>query len=166
MIDTISIAPLAGAAEAAIEALLDRAFGADRHTRTAYRLREGATAIPSLSFAARQGDVLAGTLQCWPVALEQEPMVMVGPVAIEPALQNRGIGRAMMAAMLAAADAGAVPHADALMMVGDPEYYARFGFTAQPTSDWRMPGPWESHRLLARLSSERARGLNGMLAPR
>lgn len=163
---TLSLAPLTAVTPAAIEALLDRAFGADRHGRTAYRLREGAVAIPALSFAAFDGDELAGTIQCWPVALDGEPMVMVGPVAVEPARQNTGVGRAMMWAMLAAADAGAVPHADVLMMVGDPDYYLKFGFDARETAGWRLPGPWEAHRLLARMTSDRARGLSGMLSAR
>jgi predicted N-acetyltransferase YhbS len=165
-IATLSLAPLTAVKPAAIEALLDRAFGPDRHGRTAYRLRQGAVAIPELSFAAFDGDELAGTIQCWPVALDGEPMVMVGPVAVEPALQNTGVGSAMMWAMLAAADAGAVPHADALMMVGDPDYYLKFGFDAAETTRWQLPGPWEPHRLLARMTSDRARGLSGMLSAR
>ena len=42
---------------AAVEALLDRAFGRDRHGRTAYRLRDGVESIPGLSFAAIEDDV-------------------------------------------------------------------------------------------------------------
>lgn len=163
---TLSLAPLTAATPDAVEALLDRAFGADRHGRTAYRLREGAVAIPALSFSAFDGDALVGAIQCWPVALDGEPMVMVGPVAVEPARQNTGVGRAMMWAMLAAADSGAIPHADALMMVGDPDYYLKFGFDARDTAGWRLPGPWEPRRLLARMTGERARGLSGMLARR
>lgn len=163
---TLSLAPLTAVTPGAIEALLDRAFGADRHGRTAYRLRQGAMAIPDLSFAAFDGDELAGTIQCWPVVLDGEPMVMVGPVAVEPARQNTGVGRAMMWAMLAAADAGKSPHADALMMVGDPDYYLKFGFDAAETAGWQLPGPWEPRRLLARMTSARARGLTGMLRQR
>ncbi|RHW17913.1 N-acetyltransferase [Sphingomonas gilva] len=160
----LTLAPLAAVTPDAIEALLDRAFGADRHGRTAYRLREGAMAIPALSFAAFDGGALAGTLQCWPVALDGEPMVMVGPVAVEPARQNTGVGRAMMWAMLASAETD--PFGDVLMMVGDPDYYHQFGFDASGTAGWRLPGPWEPHRLLARMTGDRARGLSGMLAPR
>jgi predicted N-acetyltransferase YhbS len=53
-----------------------------------------------------------------------------------------------MAHALAAADAQGVP---ALMLIGDPDYYGRFfGFSAERTADWRLPGPVERHRLLAR----------------
>ena len=138
------IGPLAGVDDAAIEALLDRAFGADRKTRAAYRLREGAAWLPALSFAAFAGDRLVGTLQSWPVLLDETPLVMVGPVAVEPAAQGEGVGKALMAALLGVA--GDRP----LMMVGDPDYYGRFGFTAERTAAWEQPIDIESHRLLAR----------------
>jgi predicted N-acetyltransferase YhbS len=136
----------------AIDRLLDSAFGADRRARTAYRLREGCTAIPALSFSAWDGAALVGTLQSWPVALVQDEaqtiMVMVGPVAVDPAVQGRGIGRALMDALIAAADAQATAP---LMMIGDPDYYGRFfGFTADATGKWTVPGPVERRRLLAR----------------
>lgn len=148
----LTLTPLAETDREAIEALLDAAFGADRRARTAYRLREGATAIPALSFAAWAGARLVGTLQSWPVALRAEghvvPLVMVGPVAVIPDAQGTGVGKALMNALLIAAeDQGA----DALMMIGDPDYYGRWGFTADRTGGWRVEGPYEQHRLLARL---------------
>ena len=152
-----ALVPLAEVDEGAVEALLDRAFGADRRTRTAYRIRAGVAAIPELSFAALDDDgALAGTIQCWPIAFaaddgRQLPMVMVGPVAVEPALQRGGIGRVLMERTLEAASVSRVPGVEALMLIGDPEYYGRFfGFTADRTGGWRLPGPFEPRRLLAR----------------
>jgi predicted N-acetyltransferase YhbS len=148
------ILPLNQIAAADVERLLDAAFGADRHGRTAYKLRAGTMAIPLLSFAAVEGGVLIGSLQSWPVMLEtpsgeRAQLTLVGPVAVSPALQRSGIGRMLMTPMLTVADAGA---ADALMMIGDPEYYGRFfGFSAEATSGWHLPGPVERHRLLARI---------------
>lgn len=138
------ITPLTSVSHEQIEALLDRAFGRDRKTRTAYRLRDGATAVARLSFAAWREGALVGTVQSWPVMLEDAPLTMVGPVAVEPGTQNDGVGAALMAALLAAA--GDAP----LMMIGDPDYYGRFGFSATPTRDWSINRPVERHRLLAR----------------
>jgi predicted N-acetyltransferase YhbS len=162
------ILPLNQIAAADVERLLDAAFGADRHGRTAYKLRAGTVAIPSLSFAAVEGGVLVGSLQSWPVVLEtpsgeRAPLTLVGPVAVSPALQRSGIGRMLMTHMLGVADAGA---ADALMMIGDPEYYGRFfGFGAEATSGWNLPGPVERHRLLARIRRVGGVSAEGAIGP-
>ncbi|MBU6206983.1 MAG: GNAT family N-acetyltransferase [Alphaproteobacteria bacterium] len=140
----------------AIEALLDAAFGVDRHARTAYRIRAGMHWLSHLSFAAMDdAGSLLGILQCWPVALRcgeerTHPLTLVGPVAVAPAQQRGGIGRRMMDALMAQVDAGA-PDTATLVMIGDPEYYGRFyGFSADTTGGWDVPGPVERHRLLAK----------------
>jgi predicted N-acetyltransferase YhbS len=153
----IDILPLGQIAPDAVEALLDDAFGADRKGRTAYKLRAGVAAIPDLSFAAVEGDFLLGTLQSWPVQVGDFALTLVGPVAVAQKRQRSGVGRTLMAALDVAA--GAAP----LMMIGDPEYYGRFfGFSADATRDWGVPGPVERHRLLARYVPL---GLSGQVAP-
>jgi len=160
--------PLARANADEVERLLDVAFGTDRHGRTAYRIRAGMMAIPELSFAAFERGHLVGSLQCWPIALTPPdgapvPLVLIGPVAVAPERQRAGIGRALMVTMLDAADAiGADPQ----VLIGDPEYYGRFfGFSAEATTGWDVPGPVERHRLLARASG-RILPEFGMLGPR
>ncbi len=154
----------------AVEHLLDAAFGSDRFGRTAYRIRAGTEAVPALSFALVEGGVLIGTIQCWPVAHRSPdgtatPLVMVGPVAVRPDIQRGGHGRVLMAHMLAAAETEAD---GALMMIGDPEYYGRFfGFDAEATGAWDLPGPYEKRRLLARAVNGHALPAGaGMIGPR
>lgn len=168
MIESIAlpdIVPLAHADPADIERLLDAAFGTDRHGRTAYRLRAGVGPIAPLSFAALENGELIGSLQSWPLQLASRdvPLVLVGPVAVLPARQKEGIGRALTAAFCDAADrAGAPPQ----LLIGDPEYYGRFfGFRAEPTAGWELPGPVERRRLLLRGPAD---GLpaTGTLGPR
>jgi predicted N-acetyltransferase YhbS len=148
--------PLADVPGDEVELLLDAAFGPDRRARTAYRLRAGASALSELSFAAiGHEQTLIGSIQCWPVEFHSDdgaptPMVLVGPVAVAPSLQRGGIGRMLVTRALRAAEASSEPGRDALMLIGDPEYYGRlFGFTAERTGGWRLPGPFEPHRLLA-----------------
>ncbi|THD37046.1 MAG: N-acetyltransferase [Sphingomonas sp.] len=164
----LEFVPIATVDPAAVEALLDRAFGRDRHGKTAYRLRAGVNAIPELSFAAIEDGALVGTIQCWPVELagddgEVRPLVMVGPVAVEPDRQRGGLGKELMSQAL---DAAVELDLDgAMMLVGDPEYYGRFwGFSAEATGGWRLPGPVERHRLLARGNDVPA--ISGALGPR
>lgn len=156
----MDILPIHDVDPAAVEVLLDRAFGADRYGRTAYRLRDGCAAMPGLSHAMLDGPDLVATIQCWPVALaaddgQRHVMTLVGPVAVAPERQRDGLGRMLMTAMLAAV----TPDAP-LMLVGDPEYYARFfSFRVDHTGRWRLPGPFEPHRLLARGAVRDAPGL-------
>lgn len=152
----IQIVPLSSIPSEQVEALLDAAFGTDRHGRTAYKIREGVTAIDALSFAAMENERLVGTIQAWPSVVSDgsvsDPVTLVGPVAVMPDAQQKGIGKMLMIRLLDAADAGAT---DAMVMIGDPEYYGRFfGFTAEATAGWEVPGPVERHRLLARISRE------------
>lgn len=148
----------------AVEHLLDRAFGADRHARTAYRLRAGVAAIPALSFALIDGGALLGSIQCWPVRFVGDAgitadLVLVGPIAVVPERQQEGFGRRLTQASLDAA--GEQP----LMLIGDPEYYGRFfGFSAERTGGWRLPGPVEPRRVLAR--GRGVPGGAGVIGPR
>ncbi|WP_151975332.1 GNAT family N-acetyltransferase [Erythrobacter sp. EC-HK427] len=168
MDDTATLIPLEAVQPELIEALLDRAFGPDRHARTAYRVRLGTDWLPALSFAVVDSEqLLVGTIQTWPVALTDpagraHPMLMVGPVAVVPERQGEGFGHALMAAMTAALDPQtALPQ----LLVGDPEYYERFGFFAAPTQGWLLPGPYEKHRLLVRCANPAVLPHEGMLGP-
>lgn len=165
----VAIIPLDTVDPALVEALLDRAFEPERKARTAYKLREGVDWLPGLSFAAIDGDEhLVGTIQCWPVALTDpagraHPLILVGPVAVLPEVQGAGYGKALMTASLAALSPQApLPQ----VMIGDPEYYGRFwGFSAEHTGGWKLPGPWEPHRLLARCDNPAVLPREGMLGP-
>lgn len=171
--NTASIIPLAAVPEPMIEELLDRVFGADRHARTAYRIRAGMDWLTALSFAALDADdLLVATIQCFPVALVDAqaralPLIMVGPVAVLPERQGEGFGQGLMAAMLDAearlAADGQVPFAQVL--IGDADYYGRWGFSSAMTAGWQCPGPYEPQRLLARGPALGAMPAEGMLAP-
>lgn len=168
-----SILPLSAIDPALVEELLDAAFGEDRHARTAYRIRAGVDWLPGPSFAALDdADYLAGSIQLWPVALTDpqgrpHPMIMVGPVAVMPGRQGEGFGKALMAASLGAIDAGFAEGAAPLpqVMIGDPDYYDRWGFVADHTGGWHCPGPFDRHRLLARSGNPAMLPVEGMLGP-
>ena len=147
---------------AEVEELLDDAFGVDRHQRTAYLLRHGVGAIDHLSFGIVDNNNLVGSIQCWPVKVASTPLILVGPVAVSRMRQNQGIGHRLMQATLRAIR----PNDPPMVMIGDPEYYGRFGFIADDTRGWTLPGPWERRRLLARNPDIVALPWTGMIAPR
>lgn len=164
---TRTLIPLEAVDPSMVEDLLDAVFGAERHARTAYAIREGTEWLPALSFAALdEEERLAGTIQAWPAALtdpqgRNHPLIMVGPVAILPHLQGAGYGRMLMAAQASALDPAApLPQ----VLIGDAPYYGRFGFTEAPRG-WRCPGPWEPERLLVRGADPAVLPQEGMLGP-
>jgi predicted N-acetyltransferase YhbS len=164
-----TIVPLDAVDPQLIEELLDLAFEPGRHRRTAYKVREGTDWLPALSYAALdEDDLLAGTIQCWPVALTDPqgrrfPMIMVGPVAVLPQLQQQGYGKALMAASLGSIEPEApLPQ----VMIGDADYYGRFwGFTPEWTGDWSLPGPYDPARLLVRCDNPAILPRAGSLGP-
>jgi predicted N-acetyltransferase YhbS len=111
----------------AIIDLLDAAFGPDRDKKVCYRYREGLAPVGELSFVARQAGRIVGTIRQWPVLVGEvrTPALLLGPVAVDPALQGLGIGSKLVRMTLAVA--GATGHR-VVLLVGDPAYYQRFGF--------------------------------------
>jgi predicted N-acetyltransferase YhbS len=133
---------------AAIDALLDTCFGTGRSAKTVYRLRHGVDPAAGLSLVARDAaGTLVGTIRCWPVRVggDGRPSLLLGPVAVDPALQGQGLGGALIRETIArAADLG---HAS-IILVGDAPYYVRFGFTRAPVERLALPGPVDPARFL------------------
>jgi predicted N-acetyltransferase YhbS len=129
----------------AIDRLHERAFGPGRFARTAFRLREGAPPLVELSYAALVGTLLVGSIRLTPVAAGDQRALMLGPLTVEPAFENRGIGAALMSRSLAAARAAG--H-ELVLLVGDEPYYSRFGFKRVPSRQLEMPGPVNPDRFL------------------
>jgi predicted N-acetyltransferase YhbS len=165
---TSKAAPFAIRAERAAdvamrEALLDASFGENRHGRTCQRLRDGRAPAAGLALAAVREGKLVGTVRLWHVSAGGRPALVLGPLAVDPACRELGIGAALMQQALAAARARG--HA-AVILLGDAPYYARFGFSAANTGALSLPGPFERDRLLAiEFQAGALDGAAGMIVP-
>ncbi|WP_158670908.1 GNAT family N-acetyltransferase [Bradyrhizobium guangdongense] len=165
---TSKAAPFAIRAERAAdvamrEALLDACFGENRHGRTCQRLRDGRAPAAGLALAAVREGKLVGTVRLWHVSAGGRPALVLGPLAVDPARRELGIGAALMHQALAAARARG--HA-AVILLGDAPYYARFGFSAEKTGELSLPGPFECDRLLAvELTGGALDGAEGPIVP-
>ena len=144
----IRIVREAPAEAGAREALLDLALGKRRRKKSSVRLRENRLPAEELSFSAKLGNGrLIGTLRLWHVAAGKNcAALLLGPLAVHPSYQKRGIGSALMREAIAGAKA--LGHR-AIVLVGDEPYYRRFGFSNALTPRLHMPGPFERNRLLA-----------------
>ena len=134
------------------ETLLDRAMGAGRTKKSSEALRRGRIPAEGLALVARDkaGHVI-GTVRLWNVEAgvdrDTQPVdaLLLGPLAVDPAHEGKGIGSALMrAAILEAKKRG---HG-AILLVGDAPYYERFGFFAEKARHLVMPGPFERSRFL------------------
>lgn len=133
----------------AIVALTDRAFGPGRFVKTAERLREDSKPLPHLSFAARQGKALAGSVRLWPIVATEDETVQsaafLGPIVVDDAFRGQGVGKVLMQMALAAAEKAGV---QAVVLVGDQGYFTPFGFAR--AEGLTLPGPVDPKRLLIR----------------
>ena len=113
----------------AIERLHERTFGPGRFVLSAYRLREHVDHLLDLSFTARIGTLLVGSVRQLPICIGDTPALMLGPLTVEPPFRGRGVGRALLDRALK--DAKEKGHR-LVMLVGDEPYYSRVGFKAVP----------------------------------
>ena len=148
---------------AAIERLHERTFGPGRYARTAYRIRERIGHRLDLSFTARIGTVLVGSVRLTRVRIGATSALLLGPLTIEPPFRDRGIGKAMMERALGDAKAQGYK---LVVLVGDAPYYARVGFKRVPNGAIKMPGPADPARILAAELTEGAlAGVTGVVQP-
>jgi len=147
----------------AIERLHERTFGPGRFVLSAYRLREHVEHMLDLSFTARIGTLLVGSVRQLPVCVGDTPALVLGPLTVEPPFRGRGVGRALLDRALA--EARAKGHR-LVFLVGDEPYYSRVGFKAVPKGRAIMPGPVDYARLLvAKLVEGAFDGVSGVIRP-
>jgi predicted N-acetyltransferase YhbS len=129
----------------AVERLHERTFGPGRYARTAFRIREGRGHVLDLSFTARIGTLLVGSLRLTPICIGDTKALLLGPLTVEPPFRERGIGAALIDRALTQAKRKG--HR-LVVLVGDEPYYARSGFKRIPKDQVKMPGPVDPERLL------------------
>jgi len=142
---SLTILPESEADTLAIERLHERTFGPGRYARSAYRLRERITHQLELSFTARIGTLLVGSVRLSPIRVDATKALLLGPLTVEPPFRERGIGHALIARALA--EAKARGHR-LVVLVGDEPYYEKSGFKRVPKGRAVMPGPVDPARLL------------------
>lgn len=114
-------------------------------------LRDDGDVIPALSLVALAGDEVVGHVVCSRASIDERPSLGLGPLGVLPGHQGRGIGQALVHAVLAAADALDEP---AVVLLGSPDYYGRFGFVLAHRHGVLPSNPqWREHFQLRTLSA-------------
>lgn len=82
--------------------------------------------IPELSLVALGPDrEVVGHVVCTRGTVGPAPVLALGPLSVRPDWQRKGVGKALVHAVLGAADALGEP---LVALLGSPGYYRRFGF--------------------------------------
>jgi len=158
---SITILPETPEDTAAIDRLNARTFGPGRFAKSAYRIREEVDHIPELSFTARVGTLLVGSVRLSPVVIGTTPALLLGPLTVEPPFRVRGIGQKLIERALA--EAKGMGHR-LVVLVGDEPYYGKAGFKRIPKGLVALPGPVDPARLLiAELAPGAFDGVSGMI---
>jgi predicted N-acetyltransferase YhbS len=135
----------------AVERLYDDVFGPARFHKASYLFREGVAPVRELSWIALEGDRpgndrLVGAIRYWPILVGEtgHSALLLGPLAIAQDRAGKGIGRALMFKTL---DLAAQLGHDLVLLVGDVDYYKRFGFVPATPHGFVMPGESRPDRL-------------------
>lgn len=102
------------------------AFGNPGEANLVDALREQAQ--PVISLVAEEGGEIVGHIMFSPVSLPEHPTLRIlglAPMAVAPARQRSGIGSALVQAGLGRCKQLG---SDAVVVLGHPEFYPRFGF--------------------------------------
>jgi predicted N-acetyltransferase YhbS len=147
----------------AIERLHERTFGPGRYAKTAYRMREQIAHTLELSYTARTGTLLVGSVRLSAIRIGETKALLLGPLTVEPAFRERGVGQALIERALK--EAAASGH-KLVILVGDEPYYGKAGFKPVPPGRAIMPGPVDPARLLvAELTAGAFDGVSGAIRP-
>ena len=147
----------------AVERLHERTFGPGRYAKSAYRIREGRGHVLDLSFTARIGTLLVGSVWLTPICIGETPALLLGPLTVEPPFREHGVGSALIERALKGAKAAGHTM---VVLVGDEPFYGKPGFKRIPKGQVKMPGPVDPARLLvAELKVGAFDGVSGMIRP-
>lgn len=120
---------------AAIDDVVAQAFGRAAEAALVRRLREGEDRLFEL--VAEDGGVIAGHIffsRLW--ADRPELFGALAPLAVQPKRQRQGLGGELIRAGL---DCAREFGCHGLLVLGDPTYYGRFGFSAETAREVRAP---------------------------
>jgi len=125
----------------AVADVLTAAFPTDAEARLVHALAvDDPALVDGLSLGAYRGGELVAYLlftRVW-VGGEANHAVSLAPVAVHPDAQGEGIGTLLMLDGLRRAKAAGE---GAVIVLGHPEYYARFGF--EPARPYGIEPPWD-----------------------
>jgi predicted N-acetyltransferase YhbS len=133
-----------------VRAINQAAFNGSEEARIVDAMRVGDDWLDGGSLVADVGSELVGHILLSRGALigarREWILGMIGPIAVVPPMQGRGIGAALMRAAIVRAESLGLP---ALCLLGHADYYPRFGFRRARELGIEAPQPWPDDSWMA-----------------
>lgn len=146
---------------AAIYTICEAAFGQRAEAELVQRLHEDGDLLLSL-VAYDEGGAPVGHIAFSRLVMPESADVRacaLAPLAVTPAFQNQGVGSDLVRRGLAKLTTDGY---DLVVVLGEPKYYARFGFTTQLAS--RLDTPYDGPYLQALALSEKGKEAHGSVS--
>ena len=127
---------------------MDLVFTPRRKLLSSYQLRNSANKVDNLSYVIKDNSKkVVGSIRFWNIKVDSHSSrgLLLGPLAIHPIYQSEGLGEKLVLNGIEKA------HSDNwnwIVLVGDLDYYSKFGFSKNPTRGISIRNSLDNSRLL------------------
>ena len=131
-----------------VERLLDLVFTPRRKLLSSYQLRNSANKVDNLSYVIKDNSKkVVGSIRFWSVRVDSHSSrgLLLGPLAVHPIYQSEGLGEKLVLNGIEKAHSN---NWNWIVLVGDLDYYSKFGFSKNPTRGISIGNGLDNSRLL------------------
>ena len=131
-----------------VEQLLDLVFTPRRKLLSSYQLRSSANKVNKLCYVIKDSsNNIVGSIRFWKIKIDSHSSrgLLLGPLAIHPIYQSEGLGEKLV---LNSIEQASVDNWNWIVLVGDVDYYSKFGFSKKPTHGISLGDGLDDGRLI------------------
>ncbi len=131
-----------------VEQLLDLVFTPRRKLLSSYQLRSSGNKVNKLSYVIKDSsNSVVGSIRFWDIRIDGNSSrgLLLGPLAVHPIYQSEGLGEKLV---LNSIEQASADNWNWVILVGDVDYYSKFGFSKEPTRGISLGYGLDDTRLL------------------
>ena len=131
-----------------VEQLLDLVFTPRRKLLSSYQLRSSGNKVNKLSYVIKDSsNSVIGSIRFWNIRIDGYTSrgLLLGPLAVHPIYQSEGLGEKLV---LNSIEQASADNWNWVILVGDVDYYSKFGFSKEATRGISLGYGLDDTRLL------------------
>ncbi|MDC3075886.1 N-acetyltransferase [Paracoccaceae bacterium] len=131
-----------------VEQLLDLVFTPRRKLLSSYQLRSSGNKVNKLSYVIKDSsNSVVGSIRFWNIKVDGYTSrgLLLGPLAVHPIYQSEGLGEKLV---LNSIEQASADNWNWVILVGDVDYYSKFGFSKEATRGISLGYGLDDTRLL------------------